>query len=108
MDFADDGPKMDVGALMLYLAFPGIFLGVASVTPGRINLLKAVCIALAYLSLILLDGMISTSNTLGMAGVSGMAGKDTSPFGLAVLFVSLWAFIVVGRSGKSGNEDNLK
>jgi hypothetical protein len=91
---------MNIGALLLYLAFPGIFLGVASVTPGKVYFLKGVCIALAYFSLVLLDGMIC------VPGPMGIPGKDSSPFGLVFLVVSVWAFILVGHGGNSGKKDH--
>ena len=100
MSFALTAARMNVSILFLYLVFPAIFLGVATLAPGKISLLKGVCIALAYFSLILLDGAICGANPAGMAADT-ISGKDTSPFGLAFVIISIWAFALVGLGGKS-------
>jgi hypothetical protein len=97
---------VNVNALILYLAFPVIFLTVASVVPGKVTLLKAVCISLAYLSLVLLNGLIGDANPALATGNGALDGKDTSPFGLIFIGVSLWAFALVCHSEKSGKEDH--
>ena len=95
---------MNLGDLLIYVAFPAIFLIVASANPGNMAI-KIVCIVLAYFSLIWLDGSISIGDASLGTGV--MAGKNTSPFGLAVMFTSLWAFVLVGYGAdKSRKKDS--
>jgi hypothetical protein len=95
---------MNPGELLSYVAFPAIFLIVATANPGNMAI-KIVCIALAYFSLIWLDGSISIGDASLGTGV--MADKNMSPFGLAVMFTSLWAFVVVGRGAdKSRQKDS--
>jgi hypothetical protein len=92
---------MNLGNLLIYLAFPTIFLVVATARPRNMPI-KIVCIALAYFSLILLDSSIS----LGDAGLGTgvMADKNASPFGLAVMFTSLWAFVLIGFEAEKGQK----
>lgn len=92
---------MNLGNLLIYVAFPAIFLVVATMNPRNMAI-KVVCIGLAYFSLILLDGSIS----LGDAGLGTgvMADKNTSPFGLAVMFTSLWAFVLIGYEAEKGRK----
>lgn len=61
--------------------------------------MKGVCIALAYFSLILLNG--------GIDAGPGMMAKSSSPFGLFLLGISLWGFVLIGSgAGKNRNKDN--
>lgn len=95
---------MSPGDLLMYVAFPAIFLIVATANPGNLTI-KIVCIVLAYFSLIWLDGSISIGGASLATGV--MADKNTSPFGLGVMFTSLWAFILVGyEADKSRKKDS--
>jgi hypothetical protein len=94
---------MNIGNLILYVAFPAIFLIVASANPKNL-VMKGVCIALAYFSILYLDDSMSLGTMAGMADGAGMAGKSTSPFGIAVLFISLWAFVLVGSSAEKREE----
>ena len=93
-------PKnMNVGTLILYIVLPAIFLVVATGNPENMRV-KGVCIALAYLSLIVLDGWTCTSNP-----AASIADKNGSPFGLVFLMISLWAFALVGLSDPKSRED---
>jgi hypothetical protein len=97
---------MNVGNLIWYVAFPAIFLIVATANPRNLAM-KGVCIALAYFSIIYLDDSMCLGNVAGIADGAGMAGKSTSPFGIAVLFISLWAFVLVGsRTDKREEKDH--
>lgn len=107
MNFADTRTSMNVSTLFLYLVFPAIFLGVATAAPGKISLLKGVCIALAYFSLLFLDGVICAAGPV-IVTADAMPGKDTSPFGLVFLIISVWAFVLVGSGHKAGKEDNSR
>jgi hypothetical protein len=93
IDFGVSLRVMNLSDLLIYVAFPAIFLIVATANPGNMAM-KIVCIALAYFSLVWLDGSVS----LGDAGLGTgvMADKNTSPFGLAVMATSLWAFVLIG------------
>lgn len=80
------------------IAFPAIFLIVATLNHRNL-VMKGVCIVLAYFSLILLNG--------GMG--PGMIEGSCSPFGLFLLGVSLWGFVLVGSgTGKSGDKDDSR
>jgi hypothetical protein len=95
---------------MAYVGFPAIFLIVATANPRNL-VIKCVCIALAYFSLILLDGGASAGNIVGTTteGNGGMIGKDSSPFGLVFLAISLWGFVLVGSSiNKKREEDKSR
>lgn len=92
---------MNAGTLILYIALPAMFLVVATGNPenGRV---KGVCIALAYLSLIVLDGWMCLANPAALP-----ADKNRSPFGLVFILISLWAFALVGfGDSKSRGRDN--
>jgi hypothetical protein len=92
---------MNAGTLFLYIALPAIFLVVATGNPEN-RRVKGVCIALAYLSLIFLDGWICISNP-----AASTADKNNSPFGLVFLLISLWAFALVGFGDpRSRERDN--
>jgi hypothetical protein len=99
---------MNVGTLLLYLVFPAIFLGVATLTPGKIPVLRLVCIALAYFSLAFLDSSICAATAPAIMTADAVPGKDTSPFGVAFLIVSVWAFALVGAGDKTRKEDNSR
>lgn len=91
---------MNVGTLFLYIAVPAIFLVAATGNPENMRV-KGVCIALAYLSLIILDGrMCVTSSASG----GSLADKHSSPFGLVFILVSLWAFALVRFGDPTGRE----
>jgi hypothetical protein len=92
---------MNAGTLFLYIVLPAIFLVVATGNPEN-RRVKGVCIALAYLSLILMDGWMWITNPVASA-----ADKSNSPFGLVFLLISLWAFALVGFGGQHGqNRDD--
>jgi hypothetical protein len=84
-----------MNALFGQIAFPAIFLIVASLN-NKNAIMKGVCIVLAYFSLILLNG--------GMGPGDGIVGKSSSPFGLFLLIISLWGFVLIG----SGIDRNHK
>ena len=90
--------NMNAGTLFLYIVLPAIFLVVATGNPGNMRI-KGVCIALAYLSLILLDGWMCITNPVGST-----ADKNSSPFGLVFLLISLWAFALVGFGDPHGRK----
>jgi hypothetical protein len=77
---------MNAGTLFLYIVLPAIFLVVATGNPENPRV-KGVCIALAYLSLIVLDGWMCLANSPALP-----ADKNGSPFGLVFLLITLWAF----------------
>lgn len=89
---------MNAGTLFFYIALPAIFLVVATGNPENMRV-KGVCIALAYLSLIFLDGWMCIANPVASA-----ADKNTSPFGLVFILVSVWAFALVGFGGPHGRK----
>jgi hypothetical protein len=91
---------MNAGTLILYIVLPAIFLVVATGNPENLRV-KGVCIALAYLSLIILDGWMCIANP-----VVSTADKNTSPFGLVFLLISVWAFVLVGLGDPHGRERN--
>jgi hypothetical protein len=71
--------------------------------------MKGVCIALAYFSLILMDTAIYSGNAMvtAAAGPGGIINKDTSPFGLIFLGISLWGFVLVSHgTGKAEQKDS--
>jgi hypothetical protein len=89
---------MNAGTLFLYIVLPAIFLVVA--TGNRENMrVKGVCIALAYLSLIVLDGWMCITNP-----AASIADKNSSPFGLVFILISLWAFALVGFGDPKSHE----
>lgn len=95
---ACDGEFMNV--LFGQIAFPAIFLIVATLNHRNLAM-KGICIVLAYFSLILLNG--------GMDAGQGMMGRSSSPFGLFLLGISLWGFVLVGSGdGKSGKQDDSR
>jgi hypothetical protein len=98
---------MNASALFIYVGFPVIFLIVATANPRNL-LMKAVCIALAYFSLILMDNAIYAGNSLVAAvGPGGIIDKDTSPFGLIFLGISIWGFVLVSHgTGKPQGKDS--
>jgi len=82
------------------IAFPAIFLIVGTLNHRNLAM-KGVCIVLAYFSLILLNG--------GMNAGQGMIDKSSSPFGIFLLGISLWGFVLVGSGArKSEKEDNSR
>jgi hypothetical protein len=90
-----------MNALFGQIVFPAIFLIVATLNP-RNMIIKSVCIILAYYSVITLNG--------GMYAVpvanDGIM-KNTSPFGLILLGISLWGFVLMGSgAGKARQKDN--
>lgn len=89
---------MNAGTLFLYIVLPGIFLVVATGNPER-KRVKGVCIALAYLSLIVLDGWMCVANP-----IASQADKNNSPFGLVFILISLWAFALVGFGDRQSRE----
>ncbi len=92
---------MNIGVLFLYIVLPAIFLVVATGNPQNMTV-KGICIALAYLSLILLDGWICIGNP-----TAPVTDKNGSPFGLAFIVVSLWSFALMSHDlGKSREKDN--
>lgn len=74
---------MNAGTLFLYIVLPAIFLVVATGNPENMRV-KGVCIALAYLSLIVLDGWMCIANP-----TASPADKNDSPFGLVFILISL-------------------
>ena len=90
--------NMNAGTLFLYIALPAIFLVVATGNPQNMRI-KGVCIALAYLSLIFLDGWMCITNP-----VTPAADKNTSPFGLVFILISLWAFALLGFGDPHGRK----
>jgi len=71
--------------------------------------MKGICITMAYLSLILLDGWICAGNAMSSASPGYVAiDKNSSPFGLVFIVISLWSFALVGflGDGKSKEKDN--
>jgi hypothetical protein len=106
MNFAVVPVTMTVNALFAYVAFPAIFLAVATLNPRNMAI-KSVCIVLAYFSVVLLDGSVFGSTTIGTAAGDGIMGKNTSPFGLVCLGISLWGFVLIGSgTGQSQEKDN--
>lgn len=92
-------PKnMNAGTLFLYIVLPAIFLVVATGNPENMRV-KGVCIALAYLSLIILDGWMCIASP-----AVSPTGKNSSPFGLVFILISLWAFALVGFGDPHGHE----
>jgi hypothetical protein len=89
---------MNAGTLFLYIVLPAIFLVVATGNPENLRV-KGVCIALAYLSLIVLDGWMCIANP----AVSS-TDKNSSPFGLVFILISLWSFVLVGFGDPQGRE----
>lgn len=89
---------MNAGILILYIAVPAMFLVAATGNPENMRV-KGVCIALAYLSLIILDGWVCLSNP-----VASPADKNGSPFGLVFVLISLWAFALVGLGDRQNRE----
>jgi hypothetical protein len=88
-----------MNALVGQIVFPAIFLIVAALNP-RNMMIKGVCIILAYFSVIFLNGGMSVAPVAD--GIT-----NTSPFGLLLLVISLWGFILVGSgTGKTGKKDN--
>ena len=86
-----------MNALFGQIAFPAIFLIVATLN-HRNMVMKGVCIVLAYFSLILLNE--------GMEAGQGMVARS-SPFGLFLLVISIWGFVLVGSgASKSEKKDN--
>jgi hypothetical protein len=99
---------MSASALFIYVGFPMIFLIVATANPRNL-VMKAACIVLAYISLILMDNCIYGSNAMGTttAGPGGIIGKDTSPFGLIFLGISLWGYVLISYgTGKTEGKDS--
>jgi hypothetical protein len=99
---------MNASALFIYVGFPVIFLTVATANPRNL-LMKAVCIALAYFSLVLMDNCIYGGNTLGEATAvpGGIVGKDSSPFGLIFLGISLWGYVLISYgAGRTEGKDS--
>jgi hypothetical protein len=92
--------NMNAGTLFLYIVLPAIFLVVATGNPENMRV-KGVCIALAYLSLIVLDGWMCIANP-----TASPADKNDSPFGLVFILISLWAFTLVGFGGSHGRESD--
>jgi hypothetical protein len=95
---------MNTSSLLAYVGFPAIFLIVATANPRNL-VMKCVCIVLAYFSLILLDGGANAGNILGMATEESI-GKDSSPFGLVFLAISVWGFVLVGSSINKKHEED--
>lgn len=91
---------MNAGTLILYIVLPAIFLVVATGNPENARV-KGVCIALAYLSLILLDGWLCVANPVVSA-----VDKNDSPFGLVFILISLWAFALLGFGDPRGREED--
>jgi hypothetical protein len=89
---------MDAGTLFLYVVVPAIFLVVATGNP-RNKRVMGICIALAYLSLIVLDGWMCIANPDALP-----ADKNRSPFGLVFMLISLWAFALVSFSDPQSRE----
>ena len=86
-----------MNALVGQIAFPAIFLMVATLNP-RNRAMKGVCIVLAYFSLIFING--------GLDPAPGVMDKSSSPFGLFLLGISLWGFVLVGSGARK--EDNSR
>jgi hypothetical protein len=83
------------------IVFPAIFLIVATLNP-RDMIIKGVCIILAYISVISLDGGMYAA-PVAHDGIM----ENTSPFGLILLGISLWGFVLVGSgAGKARKKDN--
>ena len=84
---------MNASALFIYVGFPMIFLIVATAHPRNL-LMMGVCIALAYLSLILIDNSIYGANAMSavVSGAEVIKDKGASPFGLVFLIISLWGY----------------
>jgi len=92
---------VNASTLFLYIGLPAIFLVVATGSAENMRV-KGVCITLAYLSLIVLDGWMCLANP-----VASPADKNSSPFGLVFILISLWAFALVGIvDPKTGERDN--
>lgn len=89
---------MNAGTLFLYIVLPAIFLVVATGNPENLRV-RGVCIALAYLSLIVLDGWICITSP-----AASIADKNSSPFGLVFIVISLWAFALVGFGDPKSRE----
>ena len=100
---------MSASALFIYIGFPVVFLTVATAHP-RNFLIKGVCIALAYFSLIFLDNVIYGSNAMFTfaSGPEGIDDKGSSPFGLVFLGISLWGYTLacygLGKTEKKDSE----
>lgn len=93
---------MNVGILLLYLVFPAIFLGVATLTPGKMTWLKGVCIALAYFSLVFLD------NVLGSPDPDAILRPDGSSFGMVFMIITIWSVALLGFGDTRSKEDNSR
>ena len=91
---------MNAGTLFLYIVLPAIFLVVGTGNQENARV-KGVCIALAYLSLILLDGWMCIANS----SVSTV-DKNNSPFGLVFLLISVWSFVLVGFGDPRSREED--
>jgi hypothetical protein len=98
---------MNASALFIYVGLPMIFLIVATANPRNL-LMKGVCIALAYFSLILINNSIYSSNAVGTAaaGIGEILGKDSSPFGLVFLAISLWGYVLVSYGTRKSPEED--
>ena len=99
---------MNASAFILYVAIPAMFLIAATLNPASM-VMKGICITLSYLSLFLLDGWVCAANAGqgGAMGAFGVIGKDSSPFGLVFLIISVWSFALVGLGDtKSKEPDN--
>jgi hypothetical protein len=83
------------------IVFPAIFLIVATLNP-RNMIMKGVCIILAYFTVISLQGGIYAAPVAD----NGMM-ENTSPFGLLLLGISLWGFVLMGSGAiKAREKDN--
>jgi hypothetical protein len=92
-----------MNAVFGQIVFPAIFLIVATLNPRNL-IMKGVCIILAYLSVIFLNGGIYAA-PVANEGIT----ENTSPFGLLVLGISLWGFLLVASgAGEAGKNDNSK
>ena len=90
-----------MNALFGQIVFPAIFLIVATLNPRNL-IIKCVCIILAYFTVISLEGGMYAA-PVGNDGIM----VNTSPFGLLLLGISLWGFVLVGSGvGKARKEDN--
>ena len=110
MNSADMSESMSMNNLLMNIGFPAIFLIVATTNPRNL-LMKAICIALAYFSLILLDGGTVMGSFMGMGTPGGddILGKDSSPFGLIFLGISLWGYVLIsyGAGKREGKDSEL-
>jgi hypothetical protein len=91
---------MNANELIEYVIFPAIFLVVATVHPGNL-IMKIVCVALAYYSLVLVDGWMFGND---VNAASGLMGKSTSPFGLVFLAISLWGYMLIASTAGKRKE----